>query len=168
MAMGLLRSIIILPGSTLVIIPVVLLWVSSDTRYAPQVVSPASLLFWLALVLAATGIALAGSTVRLMLHYGEGPPAPWDPTRKLVLMGPYRHVRNPMISGALLILLSEAIFFQSWLIYFWWFAFLIFNLLYIPLVEEKNLEDRFGEDYLLYKTHVPRWIPTVRPWLGLQ
>ena len=168
MTVGLLRSIIILPGSTLVFIPALLLWVSAKSKYAPQFVSPSSLLFWLAIVLAAIGIVLAGSTVRLLLHYGEGTPAPWDPTRKLVLMGPYRYVRNPMISGALLILLSEAIFFQSWPIFFWWFAFLIFNLLYIPLVEENNLEDRFGQDYLLYKTHVPRWIPTIRPWSGPQ
>jgi len=160
----LLRSIIILPGTTLVFIPAILLWISSNTPYAPKVVSPTSLLFWLAIGLAAVGVGLAIWTVRLLLHYGEGTPAPWDPTRKLVLEGPYLHVRNPMISGAILIMLAEAILFNSWPVLLWWFAFLIFNLFYIPLVEEKNLEDRFGEVYLRYKQNVPRWLPTIRPF----
>jgi protein-S-isoprenylcysteine O-methyltransferase Ste14 len=166
MSMGLVRSIIILPGTTMVIVPAILFWISSNTPYAPQLVSPSSLLFWLAIGLAAVGIGLAVWTVRLLLDYGEGTPAPWEPTRKLVLQGPYLHVRNPMISGALLILLSEAILFSSWPILLWWFVFLIFNLFYIPLLEERTLEDRFGEAYLRYKHNVPRWLPTIRPWTG--
>ena len=163
-----MRLIAILPGTTLVLVPSSLLLISANTPYAPQLVLPASLLFWLAIGLAAVGISLAVWTVRLMLNYGERTPAPWDPTRKLVLQGPYLHVRNPMISGALLILLSEAILFSSWSILLWWFVFLILNLFYIPLVEERTLEDRFGEAYLRYKHNVPRWLPTIRPWTGAQ
>jgi protein-S-isoprenylcysteine O-methyltransferase Ste14 len=37
----------------------------------------------------------------------------------------------------------------------------LYSILYSPS-EGENLEDRLGEDYLLYKTHVPGWIPTVR------
>ena len=166
MSLGLLRTIIILPGSTLIFVPAILLWSSANTRFAPQILSPASGLFWLAVGLAIVGIGLAIWTVNLLLHYGRGTPAPWDPTRKLVLMGPYLYVRNPMISGALLILVAEAVFFQSWPVFLWWFVFLIFNLFYIPVVEERNLEERFGEDYLRYKHNVPRWIPTIRPWSG--
>ncbi len=29
--------------------------------------------------------------------------APWDPTQRLVVRGVYRYVRNPMISGVVLI-----------------------------------------------------------------
>lgn len=166
MSKGLLRSIIILPGTTLVFVPAILLWISTNTPYAPQSVSPTSFLFWLGIGFAGVGIGLAVWTVRLLLNYGEGTPAPWDPTRKLVLQGPYLHVRNPMISGAILILLPEAILFSSWPILLWWFVFLIFNLFYIPLVEERNLAERFGEAYLLYKHNVPRWLPTIRPWTG--
>lgn len=29
-----------------------------------------------------------------------------------------------------------------------------------------GLEQRFGQGYLAYKAHVPRWIPRPRPWSG--
>ena len=47
-----------------------------------------------------------------------------------------------------------------------WFFFLV-NLIYIPLSEEPGLAKRFGDDCLLYKAKVPRWIPRWTPWEGL-
>jgi hypothetical protein len=44
---------------------------------------------------------------------------------------------------------------------------LILNLIYIPLVKERGLAKRFGDDYLLYKRNVPRWIRRLTPWEGL-
>jgi protein-S-isoprenylcysteine O-methyltransferase Ste14 len=38
------------------------------------------------------------------------------------------------------------------------------NLVYFPLVEEKNLEKSFGVDYLNYQCNVPRWIPRLTAW----
>ena len=93
--------------------------------------------------------------------------APWNPPQKLVVRGVYRHVRNPMITGALCILLGEAIFFGSWWLLGWFGFALVLNLFYIPLFEEPGLARRFGEDYLLYKRNVPRWIPRLTPWEGL-
>jgi protein-S-isoprenylcysteine O-methyltransferase Ste14 len=63
--------------------------------------------------------------------------------------------------------LAEAIFFGSWWLLAWFGFALLVNLIYIPLVEEPGLAERFGEDYLLYKRNVPRWIPRWRPWEGL-
>jgi protein-S-isoprenylcysteine O-methyltransferase Ste14 len=103
-----------------------------------------------------------------MLRYGEGTPAPWEPTRKLVLHGPYRCVRNPMMIGVMLILLAEALLLQSWGIAIWLAVFLLLNLIYLPQVEEKGLEHRFGEAYREYKANVPRWIPRLHPWIGLR
>ena len=80
------------------------------------------------------------------------------------MVGPYRHVRNPMISGVLFILLAEALFFGSLPILAWFTVFLVVNSTYIPLVEEPGLEKRFGEEYIRYKQHVPRWIPRLTPY----
>jgi protein-S-isoprenylcysteine O-methyltransferase Ste14 len=98
------------------------------------------------------------------MKFGKGTPAPWDPPKSLVIQGPYRYVRNPMITGVLFMLLAEAIFFKSLPIAVWMIVFFLGNAVYFPLVEERGLEQRFGDDYWKYKTHVPRWIPRLRAW----
>ena len=90
--------------------------------------------------------------------------APWNPTQKLVVHGIYRYVRNPMITGMFCILLGEAIFFGSWWLLGWFGFFVLVNVIYIPLLEEPGLARRFGNDYLLYRRNVPRWIPRLTPW----
>ena len=97
---------------------------------------------------------------------GEGTPAPWDPPKKLVILGPYRHVRNPMITGVVIFLGAESLMLWSWPLAAWMATFLFANVFYFPFNEEKRLERRFGDDYLRYKANVPRWIPNIRPWNG--
>ena len=126
--------------------------------------APDRLFFWLALLSAGAGLGLAIWTSKLFLKFGNGTPAPWDPPQQLVIRGPYRHVRNPMITGVLLMLLAEAMLFQSWPLVLWMGIFFVGNAIYFPLSEEKGLEKRFGDAYRVYKAHVPRWIPRWRPW----
>jgi protein-S-isoprenylcysteine O-methyltransferase Ste14 len=40
----------------------------------------------------------------------------------------------------------------------------VLHLFYIPLSEERGLENRFGQDYREYRRNVPRWIPRLTPW----
>lgn len=160
----LLKAIIILPGTVLVFIPSILLWVTRGSKIPPNVLSTDVIWFWLALILAALGIALSAWTALLFLTIGDGTPAPWNPPKKLVIRGPYRHVRNPMITSVLLTLIAEAAMFQSWAIALWMVLFFVLNSFYFPLFEEKDLEKRFGTAYLEYKSHVPRWVPRLRPW----
>ena len=160
----LVKTIIVLPGTALVFVPAIILVVAHKLNFWDQFVTPDRVLFWLALLPACIGLGLAIWTVRLFIKFGNGTPAPWDPPQKLVIRGPYRHVRNPMITGVLFMLLAEAMLFQSWLLVLWMGIFFISNAIYFPLVEEKDLEQRFGDDYRTYKTHVPRWIPRLKPW----
>ena len=51
---------------------------------------------WLGLAPLAAGLALAGWTVMVFVTIGRGTPAPFDPPKKLVDVGPFRRVRNPM------------------------------------------------------------------------
>ena len=44
--------------------------------------------------------------MRLLSRIGKGTLADWDPTSKLVVEGPYRHLRNPMISAVATLLVG--------------------------------------------------------------
>lgn len=160
-----IKAIIVLPGTVLIFIPAIILATAHNTRFSHPLLTPDRILFWIALLPGAAGIGLAVWTSRLFMKFGEGTPAPWDPPQKLVIRGPYRHVRNPMITSVLLMLFAEAMLFQSWPIAIWMLVFFLGNAVYFPFSEEKGLEKRFGNDYRIYKTHVPRWIPRLRPWL---
>jgi protein-S-isoprenylcysteine O-methyltransferase Ste14 len=116
------------------------------------------------LVLLPIGLALFVSSLRRFANDGKGTLAPWDPPRQLVVSGPYRYVRNPMISGVLFVLFGEALILVSASHLTWALTFLVVNGVYIPLLEEPQLERRFGASYAEYCSHVPRLVPRLRPW----
>ncbi len=110
------------------------------------------------------GLVLFVASVWRFAAEGKGTLAPWDPPPAFVLHGPYRFVRNPMISGVILILFGEAMILLSPHHCVWAACFLALNLAYIPLVEEPQLERRFGERYRQYRRHVRRFMPRFTPW----
>ena len=112
----------------------------------------------------ALGLTLIVQTVALFATVGKGTLAPWDPTERLVVRGPYRRVRNPMISGVLCVLLGEALLFGSPGVLAWFAFVFALNAVYFPLIEEPDLQQRFGADYEAYRAAVPRWLPRLRPW----
>lgn len=69
-----------------------------------------------------------------------------------------------MISGVVLVLLGEAAVLLSRPHLLWAFGFLGLNAIYIPLIEEPLLIERFGADYREYRRHVPGLLPRWRPW----
>jgi protein-S-isoprenylcysteine O-methyltransferase Ste14 len=159
-----LRAIGPLPGMVALVVPIGIVWAyGADVGWGlptpADIVAPV-----LGAALICAGLVLMFETISLLHSVGEGTLAPWDPTRRLVLRGPYRRVRNPMISGVLSILLGEAALLGSSELLFWFGCVLAVNALYLPLVEEPGLVRRFGEDYLAYRHSVPRWIPRRRPW----
>ena len=87
---------------------------------------------------------------------------PDDPPRR---RGPYRHVRNPMISGVLAVPIGEGLLLGSTGILIWAAAFLAINTIYFIASEEPGLEHRFGDEYREYKANVPRWLPRKTPTL---
>ena len=110
------------------------------------------------------GLTLFASSLRRFDAEGDGTLAPWDPPRALVVRGPYRYVRNPMISGVLFVLVGEALLLLSPSVGRWAALFAGINAVYIPLLEEPQLEARFGEAYREYRRHVRRFLPRLRPW----
>lgn len=160
----LFQAIVILPGTVLVLVPgvIISLVVSGGGAILPA--GPAELRFWMGVFLGVFGLVMAIKTTRLFVRVGEGTPAPWAPPKKLVVQGPYRYTRNPMITGVSNLIGAEALLIGSWHLALWVVIFLVANCFYIPWVEEPRLEKRFGEDYRLYKANVPRWINRRRPW----
>lgn len=151
-----LRAIVLLPFAVTVVAPLFVLWNTDvDVDLVPALAGG---------VPSALGLALFAWTVRLFGTVGRGTLAPWDATTKLVVRGPYRHVRNPMISAVALILAGEAIVFESWGLVILLAVFVAVNAIYFPLVEEPGLSRRFGSEYENYRAHVPRWLPRVGPW----
>lgn len=110
------------------------------------------------------GFTLAVWTVALFSRHGSGTPSPWNPPMSFVVQGPYRHVRNPMILGVVLMLVAETLILRSVPVALWTAVFFGGNAVYFPLSEERRLEDRFGDSYRMYKANVPRWIPRLRKW----
>jgi protein-S-isoprenylcysteine O-methyltransferase Ste14 len=159
------RAIVVLPGTMTVLVPALLLYATDGPDVGFGLAFPLALLPAVAGgVLLAQGLVLMYLTIRLFASVGEGTLAPWDPTERLVVAGPYRHVRNPMISGVLSVLLGEGLLLGSEAILICAAAFFAVNAIYIPLVEEPGLVRRFGDEYVAYRRSVPRWIPRPAPW----
>jgi protein-S-isoprenylcysteine O-methyltransferase Ste14 len=157
-----LLAIVVLPFTVTVLIP---MWIArrSDATFTLGT-NFLDLTLQLAGVAAlAVGLTLFTASLCHFAVNGRGTLAPWDPPRQLVIAGPYRFVRNPMISGVLFILVAEALLLLSWPHFEWMLTFLLINMIYIPLFEEPQLEARFGGAYREYKRQVPRVIPRWRP-----
>ncbi len=150
------RAVLLLPAMLAVVIPAIIVWRDGvDVELVPAV---------LGCLLIVAGLELVAWTVRLFVSVGRGTLAPWDPTSRLVVRGPYRHVRNPMITGVACILAGEAALLGSWSVLILLAIFAAVNAIYMPLAEEPGLRRRFGVDYDAYRANVPRWLPRLRPW----
>lgn len=158
-----LQAVLLLPGTVLVAVPAAILHFSAPSL-SDVMAEPGSMRFVLAVAVSVPGLILAGWTMSLFIRFGDGTAAPWDPPQKLVVRGPYRHVRNPMISGVVFLLLSESLLFDVTGLLIWTTVFFVGNSVYFPLVEEPGLRRRFGDDYKVYFANVGRWIPRLTPW----
>jgi protein-S-isoprenylcysteine O-methyltransferase Ste14 len=160
-----IASVLALPTTATVLIPVWIARTSGVAWLRPASAGAAAVVFG-GLLLLAAGAALFSWTLRLFFTRGRGTLAPWDPPTRFVAIGPYRHVRNPMITGIVLVLLGEALTMRSQPHAVWAAVFALMNVVYIPLIEEPGLERRFGRDYTLYRENVPRFVPRLTGWTG--
>ncbi len=107
----------------------------------------------------AAGGVLALSCAAVFVARGRGTPAPFDPPRDFVALGPYTYVRNPMYVGGLVVLAGFGLYHHSVSMLLFARVLLLCVHLFVVLVEEPGLERRFGLSYLEYKKSVNRWIP---------
>jgi len=121
---------------------------------------------WIAVVPSVFGFAVALRCVWDFGWTGHGTPAPMVPPSRLVVVGFYRYVRNPMYLG----------FFTGWIglwVIFGWAnaaaiavaaAVVLGVALFVRLYEEPTLRKMFGADYEEYCRNVRRWIPRLHAW----
>jgi protein-S-isoprenylcysteine O-methyltransferase Ste14 len=84
---------------------------------------------------------------------------------KLVSEGAFSIVRNPLYVGNFFIIAGVSLFSSvPWLILLG-LAFFVAQYHFIVQYEERLLEERFGEEFHLYKDSVPAWIPSKLPSL---
>ena len=154
-----LLSILLLPTMVTIVVPRWLLrtYAATDSRWPPGFASAVPLTLGALLLVA--GVGLVAWCITLFARVGKGTLAPWDPTSRLVAVGPYRYTRNPMITGVLTTLTGEALVTGSRALAFLALTFFVLNHVYFLLLEEPGLSARFGEAYAEYKRTVPRWLP---------
>jgi protein-S-isoprenylcysteine O-methyltransferase Ste14 len=105
------------------------------------------------------GAALVGLCIALFVGVGRGTPAPFDPPRRFVAVGPYRVVRNPMYVGGFALLAGLALARQSASMLVFAAGWLLLVHLFVVGYEEPALRRRFGAEYARYVEDVPRWLP---------
>jgi protein-S-isoprenylcysteine O-methyltransferase Ste14 len=118
------------------------------------------------LVLIILGLYLVVRPTLLFATHGEGTVAHWDPTTRLVVQGPYRYVRNPIVLGVVITMLGEGVLFGAFSLIILAIGTMVANHIAFVKSEEPTLIKRFGDDYRTYMENVPRWIPRLRPWKG--
>jgi len=97
-----------------------------------------------------------------MAWHGEGTPLPTATARRLVVVGPYRFVRNPMAIAGLGQGAAVGLWLGSWGVLTGVVTGLIIWQVFVRPAEEADLEARFGDEYRRYRTTVGCWFPTGR------
>jgi len=105
------------------------------------------------------GWAIVLASIGSFVIAGRGTPAPFDPPRELVGVGPYRWVRNPLYVGALAVFVGFGLLDRSPAMLLFALALVGCFHVFVLVYEEPHLERTFGEPYRRYLREVPRWIP---------
>ena len=121
---------------------------------------------WLAAVVSVLGFSVALRCIWDFGWTGRGTPAPIAPPQRLVVVGFYRYVRNPMYVG------FAAGWIGLWIVFGhanpvaigWAVAVAVGIHLFVMFYEEPTLRAKFGDAYGDYCRNVPRWIPRLSPW----
>jgi protein-S-isoprenylcysteine O-methyltransferase Ste14 len=92
---------------------------------------------------------------------GHGTPVPMIPTQRLVAVPPFTYCRNPMVLGTVVGYLGIGVWLGSVSAITLVSLFAALLLLYVKVLEEKELEARFGADYVKYKRSTPFLLPRI-------
>ena len=151
--------LLVAPGTVAVLVP----WRISGWRMQAPLLHFAGFRALGVLLIAAGAPVVLDSFARFALQ-GLGTPAPILPTRRLVVSGLYRYVRNPMYVGVSWLIFGQGMLLGDARVLAYgvlvWLGFHTFVVVY----EEPTLRRTFAAEYERFCAAVPRWIPRLSPW----
>jgi protein-S-isoprenylcysteine O-methyltransferase Ste14 len=107
------------------------------------------------------GFGVAIWTVVVQVNLASGTPFPMLPTKKLLIVGPFQYCRNPMTLGTIVAYAGIAILVGSFTSLIAVAILATILICYLKFIEEKELQLRFGDEYLEYKKETPFMIPNI-------
>jgi protein-S-isoprenylcysteine O-methyltransferase Ste14 len=114
---------------------------------------------WVGAALLVVGFPVFWSFIVRMVQEGHGTPAPVAPTRRLVVGGAFRWVRNPGYIGVVSMAVGQALLFGNRPLVAYAACLALGFHLFVVLYEEPTLRRQFGADYEAYCRRVSRWLP---------
>ena len=142
------------------IVPFFLIWIPYRILLSPEFIYrfDIGIYRYLGLAPIILGVAIYIFCSGSFIFVGKGTPIPFTPTKELIVTGLFRFVRNPLYIAGVLVLVGEAILFQSLgILIYCLVMFGVFNV--HVLMEETLLAEKFGARYKQYCKSVPRWLP---------
>ena len=154
-----LTQLVVFWTSLLIALPLLLAWAERRMRLSwPSLADREWPWIGAAVFLLASAFGL-WSCISMAL-IGEGTPLPARTARKLVVVGPYRFVRNPMAVAGALQTIGVGLWLGSWIVILSAVAGAVIWNTFIRPAEEADLRTRFGNDYVAYAMTVRCWIPS--------
>jgi protein-S-isoprenylcysteine O-methyltransferase Ste14 len=110
-------------------------------------------------ILLSIGAIICGWCV-LRFFKSRGTPVPFNPPEELIQTGLYGKIRNPMLTGVFLALFGIGLLLHSLsMVLIWTPGYILVHVLELKLVEDPELERRFGPSYAEYRRRVPMFFP---------
>ena len=147
----------------LVILPLFFIWIGSFVDAFYSINGLGIIKYSISILTIIFGLFFLFWATYTQLKIGKGTPAPNAPTQRLIITGPYKFMRNPIEFGAILYYFGLGTITFSYTVGFVCFLLgLAIGSSYHKFIEEKELERRFGEDYIKYRQNVPFLIPRIK------
>jgi protein-S-isoprenylcysteine O-methyltransferase Ste14 len=115
-----------------------------------------SLHTYIGIIISVTGLILLIVAVLNFKKIGTNAP-PWMPTLKISTKGIYHYTRNPMYVGFFFLIAGIGVIFASGWIFILLLPYCWFMHYGVIKREERYLKQKFGQEYLHYKSSTPRY-----------
>jgi protein-S-isoprenylcysteine O-methyltransferase Ste14 len=146
------------PGVVLVLVPWLITHFQEGAQPWPVAVRA------LGVALIAAGALVNVATFVWFPLEGSGVPWPTNPpsSRKVMVGGPYRYVRNPMYVSFFVAIIGEALLLSRPVLLIYLPVLVVLLVAFVRWYEEPTMAKRFGAAYDAYRKQVHAWWPVPR------